>query len=421
MNARWLHLSIGLLVVLSAPLSAFQLSERTVPTSGRVAQPSISSDGKSGFVLTWQQKSAEGASLHYAHLDQDGRSQSSGQIAASNPGQPWFVNWADFPGLVVLDNGDWVTYWLQKRSTATYAYDIHLSRSTDQGARWSTSLLPHRDGTASEHGFVSLVPAGDDRVLAIWLDGRHTATATADSASTEHAHGGAGAMSLRSALIDRAGQISDEHEIDARTCDCCSTDAARLGAATLLLYRDRSADEIRDISFRVYEGSSWSATAGSVHRDQWKIAGCPVNGPALAVNGGRALAVWTTMHGESLSVRAAIGNTKGFGKMSELESGAKTLGRVDAASWGEQGFLISWVGSDAGEGSGSVIHLANLDAKLAISQRSALTRLATGSNPGMPRLARSGDRAIAVWTEAGKDSSTIRMVLIERDPPAAAL
>jgi len=384
------------------------------------AQPSIVSDNEDGFILTWQQRSDSGASLHFAQLDGDGQVQHRGVVARSTTEHPWFVNWADFPSLAVLDNGDWVTFWLQKRSPATYAYDVHLTRSTDRGRSWSEPLIVHRDATASEHGFVSLVPAGEDRVLAIWLDGRNMA---ADA--TGHGHGdapGAAAMTLRSAIVDRAENISDEAEIDARTCDCCSTDAARMGDETLLIYRDRSVDEIRDMQFSVRgRMSAWSQPR-LVHADGWKIAGCPVNGPALAVNGRRALAVWTTMHGEALSVRAAIGGMRGFGPMIELEHGARTLGRVDAASWGRSRFLVSWVGADlmpegnmmqSPETEVTTLRLDVLDHRAKIAERAVLATFPKGSNPGTPRIATSGKNAIAVWTESDQGVTAIRAVLIQ--------
>ena len=36
-------------------------------------------------------------------------------------------------------------------------------------------------------------------------------------------------------------------EIDARVCDCCQTDAVNAGNTAVLVYRDRSDDETRDI------------------------------------------------------------------------------------------------------------------------------------------------------------------------------
>ncbi|MDZ4812894.1 MAG: hypothetical protein SGI99_09820 [Pseudomonadota bacterium] len=400
---------------------ALKVTPLPLPIADNVAQPSVASDANGGFVVTWQQRLESGASLHFAQLDAAGTIQRQGRIARSQPDQTWFVNWADFPSLVVLDNGDWVTFWLQKRSQGTYAYDIHLTRSVDRGRNWSDSILPHRDATASEHGFVSLVAAGADRVLAIWLDGRNTGAATSGDAH-DHDHGqGAGAMTLRSAIIDREGTISDEAEIDARTCDCCSTDAARIGNTTMLIYRDRSMDEIRDMNFSLRDRQGkWSAPH-AVHADNWKIGGCPVNGPALAVNDDHALAIWTTMQGDVLSVRSAIGNRNGFGRMIELERGARTLGRVDATPWGKNKFLVSWVSGDSMTSAAETntpstettsIRLNVLDSRLKSVARAIIATLPKGANPGMPRIATSATAAIAVWTESKAGTATSRAVLI---------
>lgn len=58
---------------------------------------------------------------------------------------------------------------------------------------------------------------GRDGVRAFWLDGRETA-------ETGGGHG-EGAMTLRSAVITRAGLAGGEL-LDARVCDCCGTSAA---------------------------------------------------------------------------------------------------------------------------------------------------------------------------------------------------
>jgi hypothetical protein len=397
----------ALLLMFAASASALNITPLDLPLQGVTAQPSITSNRSTGFILTWQQKHDNHASLHFAELDNTGKLQRQGPIAESTPEHPWFLNWADFPSLVVLDNGDWITYWLQKRSSGTYAYDIHLTRSTNRGKTWSESILPHRDATATEHGFVSLVPQGRDRVLAIWLDGRNTGTS---GSAHDHAEG-AGAMTLRSAVINRAGALSDESEIDARTCDCCNTDAARVGKNTLLIYRDRSNDEIRDMAFSVRSrGGKWSAPS-SVHNDHWKISGCPVNGPALAVNGQQALAVWTTMQGDDLAVRFALGGVDGFGPMLELERSALTQGHVDATAWGDKAYLVSWVGQHL-QPSGHAIRLAVIDREQVIRQHDLLSALANGSNPGMPRVAAAGQAAIAVWTESAEGHTTIKAALI---------
>src|SRR5690606_14235883 len=54
-------------------------------------------------------------------------------------GDDWFVNWADFPSLVVNDH--WMAaHWLQNRGAGVYDYDVHITQSTD-GQNWSSSFI----------------------------------------------------------------------------------------------------------------------------------------------------------------------------------------------------------------------------------------------------------------------------------------
>ena len=147
------------------------------------------------------------------------------------------------------------------------------------------------------------------------------------------------------------------------------------------------------------------------------------NGPALAVNGGRAVAVWTTMQGENLSVRAALGNALGFGDMVELNHGSGTLGRVDAAPWGRRAFLVSWVTQESLVDDNRIespktevtsIHLDVIDRRAKISERTMLATLPKASNPGMPRIATSGKTAVAVWTQSVDGSTKIHAALIRQ-------
>jgi hypothetical protein len=222
---------------------------------------------------------------------------------------------------------------------------------------------------------------------------------------------------LRSALVDRLGHRSQETEIDLRTCDCCNTDAARIGDQAMVVYRDRSEDEIRDTRFSVRDPRGhWSAPQ-LVHADHWRIAGCPVNGPALALNGKRLLSVWVTMQGEQLQVRAALGNRKGFGRMIEIESGTETQGRVDAAAFGNQSFLLSWLGADAKD-SGSTDHantaikIARLDRHGELHPAQTLVSLPAGRNTGFPRMASNGSTALLAWTEPNAEGSVLKLVRI---------
>lgn len=361
---------------------------------GSTAQPNVVAV-KTGFVLSWQQKDADSCTtLYTATLNAQGELGKAKPVAS---GCNWFVNWIDFPSVTVANNGDWLTYWLEKSKADPYAYDIHVTRSIDAGQSWSTSVIPHADATPTEHGFVSMTPLGSDlggdRVLMIWLDGRHT---LADSAGAKHAHGhGAeGPMSLRSAEIDRAGKLHHPQEIDARVCSCCSTDLASDGSGAIALFRDRSAEEIRDIAQASYRKSRWQASK-SVNKDGWKIAGCPTNGPALAVIGKRAAAIWPTMIADQLQVRAKYLDSTAPAVV--LEKGASVLGRPDAAAFAA-GVLVSWLGQS--ETGVSTLKLRLLDARLAKLSEINVAKLSGGRNIGVPKLAVYQDQAVLVWTEA---------------------
>jgi hypothetical protein len=378
----------------STAVAAVPLERRPFVTQGEAGQPSVAIDPRGGFIVTWQQRGADDASLWYAALDRDGRESRRGRIAS---GKHWIVNWADFPSLVVLANGDWVTHYFEKAGDSPHAYDIRLLRSTDSGATWSKPITPHSDGTASEHGFVSLVPLEEDRVLVAWLDGRHTTGG----------HGGR--MTLRSAVLARAG-LDEERELDDSTCDCCQTDAVRGGGRTLIAYRDRSADEIRDISLIERTGTDAWSKPRSVHADGWKIEGCPVNGPAIAANGSRVLTAWPTQAKGTSEVRYAIGSWSEPGATRTLASGAGTLGRVDAAQWGD-GFLVTYLGEAGGKAG---LQLAHLDGAGRVVTRQTVASVTATRMSGNPRLASTGEEALLAWIEpdSAKKGNTVAIALM---------
>ncbi len=397
MKLTFFFLSVALSV---SQAQGVELERLAFGAGDGAGQPSVTADRRGGFIVTWQERAGSQASLRYATIDRNGREKRRGRIAS---GGDWFINWADFPSLAVLANGDWVTHYFEKAAGSPHAYDIRVVRSTDDGATWSRPVTPHRDGTASEHGFVSLVPLQEDRVLAVWLDGRHTTGAHA------------GRMTLRSAVLNRAGALAEERQLDDSTCDCCQTDAARLeDGRTLIAYRDRSPAEVRDISVIERSGQgSWS-TPRTVHADGWTIEGCPVNGPAIALNGSRVLTVWPTQAGGTPEVRYSLASSTARGPARTLATGAGTLGRVDAAAW-EDGFLVTWLG-DAGGKAG--LQLARIDRTGKVLTRQTVASVTSTRMSGNPRLASDGERALLAWIEPApaKDGQAVAIALLKGDP-----
>jgi len=379
----------GLFSIGAAMAEAPRLTLVELATSDRAAQPSVAVDPREGFVLTWQTREEAGAVLHFAVLDEGGRILRRGEIAR---GDNWFINGADFPQLAVLDNGDWVSFWLQKTAADPYAYAIRLVRSRDRGAHWDAPLTVHDDGTATEHGFVSLLADGDDRVRAFWLDGRHMAAAQAGHAG----HDASERMTLRSAHFGRDGKQGEETEIDALTCACCQTDAVRIGERQIVVYRDRTVDEIRDI-YRVEHGRAGWQAPRPLHADGWRINACPVNGPALAVRDGRVAALWPTMASGEMRVQL-LADIDADANVQVIAAGGGELGRVDLAGW-HGGWLVTRVVLRD-----QVPHLvlSELDA----DGRTRSSQDVAARVGGYPRLAVHGEQALLAWTQAGDASGT---------------
>ncbi len=407
-----------LAVLVGHPVTAAPLAGRTVPiaTSGTPGQPSVAVDPREGFVVTWQEKQGDTAALRYAVISKQGVETRRGNVAT---GANWFVNWADFPSLVVLDNGDWVTHWLARSAGGAESYDIRLVRSRDRGRTWSAPIVPHLDGTATQHGFVSLVPAGGDRVLVVWLDGRRGAKPADAAGQGDPGHGAAGGhdehespMTLRSAVIDRAGMLSEQSEIDASTCSCCQTDAARFAGRTVVAYRDRSPEEIRDISVLSRDAKGeWSAPR-NLHPDGWRIEGCPVNGPAVAVNRKQMLIAWTTAATGEMEAKYTIREWDLPGEALPLAPGSRMRGRLDAAAW-RDGFLVSWLGSGGEAGSATTfsgLMLAEVDAHGKIIAQRNVANLPLSRVSGNPRVATYRDHALLVWAQPPGEDTPARLV-----------
>lgn len=315
-----------------------------------------------------------------------------GPVHTIAQGAHWFVNWADFPSVIALSDGSLAAHWLVRAGPGTYAYDVHIARSNDRGVTWSESVVPHRDGTPTEHGFVSLFPWHDGRLAAVWLDGRKFEGSDAHGDATRE-------MTLRHTLISADGALAEEILLDDRICDCCQTSAAITAAGPVIVYRDRSAEEVRDISITRYVDGAWTEPA-PVHADDWTINACPVNGPAVAAREDRVLVAWFTGADDTPSVRVAFSNDSGatFDAPITVDEG-DPVGRVAAALLDDGSALVTW--------------LERLESGAAVRVR----RVAPTGDPGppvtvavssdarasgFPRMAISGDDVLFAWTQPGR-------------------
>ena len=362
------------------------------PAAPATAQPQLTTSAR-GVLLSWVERTGDVAALKFS--ERRGDAWTPAQTVAS--GRDWFVNWADVPSVVRLADNSLYAHWLQKSGADTYAYDVRLARSTDDGKTWTPSFTPHHDGTKTEHGFASLFQMPGAGLGLICLDGRAMKAG-------HDGHSGGGDMSVRGAIYDQKGKQISEAAVDLRVCECCPTTAAVTADGPIVAYRDRSATEIRDIYVSRLVAGKWTEGV-PVHRDNWQIAACPVNGPALSANGKTVALAWFTAKGDQGHNYVAFSTDSGksFGKPVQLDD-ASALGRVDVALLDDGSAAATWI--EFGDGK-SQFKMRRVRPSGERSTAITVSGLAAGRSSGYPRMARFGNELIFAWTESATPSRVL--------------
>jgi len=367
------------------------LNEITVPTK-ESGEPNLFTNEKGEIYLSWIEYLNDSTdALLFSKLENGNWSNPKTITSATN----LFVNWADFPSIVSYKNNEhqFAAHWMQMRSKGTYDYDVYISQSNDNGISWQPPFIPHRDSIAAEHGFVTMLPLSNDRIFATWLDGRNT---KGDNPTEHSGHGHHGAMTLQAATFDIKGNIYEEVELDDRVCDCCQTTAAITEEGIIVSYRDRSEKEIRDISIVRQLNGKWTAPS-SVFEDNWKIAGCPVNGPSIKANGSNVALAWFTMEGEKGVVKIAFSkdNGKSFQKPVRVDDG-DPLGRVDLIFDSKDEIIVSWI--EKTENSAE-LRAAKVNFIGKSGSSIILCEISPANTSGFPKLATNNNKILLAWTE----------------------
>ena len=374
------------------------------PGSG---QPRFAEGPDGTLVLSWLRPDGDGHELVFSELGPDGWG--AARLAARGP--DFFVNWADVPSVVPLGGGRFAAHWLEKTGDSPYAYGVRMALSDDGGESWTPPVTPHADRSPTEHGFVSLLPAPGRGVRAVWLDGRKLAS---DAGRRAAGHGGTVSgdgdadgdgpaatgpeMTLRSAVVEPDGTVRSRDLVDGRVCDCCQTSAAVTPGGPLVVYRDRSAGEVRDIAAARLGQGGWRSS-GRIHPDGWTLEACPVNGPAVDARRDTVAVAWFTAAGERPRVLVAhsLDGGAGFGAPVTVD-GDDPLGRVDVALLPGGDALVSWL-ARAADGDGAAVRMRRVAPDGRIGGTSTVTTTSASRAAGFPRIAVRGDRVLVAWTD----------------------
>lgn len=360
--------------------TSLRVVEINSPADSVSAEPYLTTDSRGTVFLSWIGRGTT-STLFFSEW-KDSVWSAPGAIARDST---WFINWADYPMMASDGGPNRVAFVLNKSAGETYTYDVKLFTSSNHGTSWGTPGLLHDDGKKAEHGFVSLVPF-EDNLFTAWLDGRNAAS---EEMKDHASHGGS--MTLRAAIVKYSGEKVAEWELDGKTCDCCQTAAAITQVGPVVIYRDRSDNEIRDIYITRLVDNTWTKPQ-PVYRDNWKIAGCPVNGPRAAARNNQLAVAWFTAATEPGQVKVAFSDDNGetFEEPTALDEG-NPIGRVDIEWIDDKRVVVTWM-----EGAlikAAVVHTDGLQEQPVTVAESSNER-----SGGFPQLTSVEGGLMVAWT-----------------------
>lgn len=371
-----------------------ELTRMSSPARGNSSLPYLVSGNDGELYLSWVEQLGDTALLKYSKWE--GNSWSEVEDIAS--GTDWFVNWADYPMLAAGKDGQMIAHYLAKSSSGTYSYDVNITRKV--GNTWAASMIPHKDGTPTEHGFATMIPTASSGFQLAWLDGRNTS-----GGHGEHQ----GAMTIRAAMLNDQGMLSNEVELDNRVCDCCQTGGAMTSNGPVVVYRDRSEMEVRDMSIVRLVNGEWTAPQ-TIYADNWKIEGCPVNGPRADAHGNTLAVAWFSAPNKQPKVKVIFSEDGGatFGNPVTIDN-QMPLGRVDVVMIDEENAMVSWLGR---EGENSVIkaRIVSKNGRSEPAMTIAQSNESRGS--GFPQMAYHKGEMWFAWTDLAEDGNSVKVAKI---------
>ena len=379
------------------------------PTGPGASGPALTRAEDGAVWLTWLEPRADGITALRASKFNPVTAQ-WGKVREIAAGRDWFVNWADTPVFAAQPEGRLTAVWFVNNPASAHdhgpaghhgaGYQAWFSRSTNDGATWNEPARLTKESDQVE--FVSLQSLAYGWVLAVWLDGRGKTEADAP-------------MRLYGRVLDRDGP---DQLIDDSVCDCCPTTLTPFpNGSALVAYRARREGEIRDIYTARFQGNKWEAPRG-ISADDWRIHGCPVNGPKLNSAGGRVAAVWFTAADDQPRVLASVSPDAGARWLmpQRLDLG-DPLGRVDTVLLNDGSRLVTWLEA-AGEKEAG-IYLRRISAADEIGPPVLLASSTAARASGFPRLALVKDydttpaQLLLAYTQDSEPSAvqTLRLTL----------
>jgi hypothetical protein len=248
-------------------------------TTVAYAMPVLTQTPDKTILLTWTEKDVTGmGSFCVAQSADGGRTFANRRVVVSGKGiggsrlmRPKVLTKKDGSLLAVFSNRGETN---GKRTT-----DIQISTSTNNGLTWSAPQAVDTDPTPCVRGFFDAVVLSNGEIAIAYLKDV--------AGSTKHEE-----RNLRLVLTQN-GRFLPERIIDPVVCDCCNISLlVDADGALHVYYRDNN-DDIRDMAQMVSTDNGLTFSKPRIlSADNWKIAGCPHNGPFSATFGKGTLVSW---------------------------------------------------------------------------------------------------------------------------------
>jgi hypothetical protein len=166
--------------------------------------------------------------------------------------------------------------------------EIRFTRSVDEGKTFSPSIVVHRDAQEITHRFDCIAVTPDGKIFVAWIDKRDLVAAAAKSGSYR------GAAIYYAVSHDSGKTFLGDYKVADHTCECCRLAMAPIADGRVaIMWRHNFEVNIRDHAVAELSSDGSVSPLRRATFEQWKIDGCPHQGPSLAESRGGSLhAVW---------------------------------------------------------------------------------------------------------------------------------
>jgi hypothetical protein len=279
------------------------------------------------------------------------------------------------------------------------------ARSRDGGRTFAEEMNLQTKGAPGDRGWQASTLDARGTLHTVWLDHRAMA-AKSDADHSEHKgeHDGV-AMAQKSGLYYAADGVV-ERELFKGVCYCCKTAMATgPNGEIYAAWRHVFEGNMRDMAFTASrDGGKTFMPLVRVNQDGWSIAGCPDDGPAMAVDAkGVVHLVWPTVKNEQgVILYATSPEGRSFTKPVQVPTlgGPKASHPVVAVDKGGRVF-VAWDESKGGIRTAAVVQLGGNHAPELL-----------GTATSYPVLAATDNGIVAAFTSGTPERSTIGVRVI---------